>query len=728
MDIDSSVSVPSSSPSIKGADADPAAAPPPTKKAKLAAAAARKSASRKNWEQRMAKLPARTPWSITNKRGYALCEDFVHYYREVQEIVPAAEWAEFERYYLRELPTSSRIFSLSQMNHLTRTYLEELFKPMEGLQNIELDGKSFSLPAPVSPEWYPRSSCWTYPITRKGLRVTPELKHFKAFLGTEDEAGHLNGQELVSMLPPLLLAVESHHKVLDMCAAPGSKTGQLLEALHGDSPSNLSPKGMVIGNELDISRSYMLTNKLQRMGSPSYLVTSYDATQFPTMHLHGAPLLFDRILCDVPCSGDGTIRKTPYIASSWKNMNAITLHPLQLNIASRAVELLEIGGRMIYSTCSINPLENEAVVAALLKKYSGVLELVDVSSELPGFKSSSGLSSWKVYDKALGLVESFATAPKVNNLLLHESMFPPVVGEGQTDPLNLARCVRISPHLNDTGGFFIAVLKKVAATGTEGQDPVASLSKRQLKKQKATETATSPPRAKAKVSGYEKMKSFQETPLVTMKGGVLAGVTAALEGHFGVTAPDYSLFFSKEEAKSVIQVNPLIRDLLIASQDGSLLSDKSALQIINAGVKILTDTKSRKTGAEDDDQVKLRLSQEGCKLQTPFIRKQILTVSFEELQSLVAAKLTLTFKESASLKAKSAHLARGSILVKFEPEPEEELAKHTPIGRAQRSQPLSFAGWLGNDSIGININKMQRASLRPLLLSEDYTTPTPPKA
>lgn len=74
-------------------------------------------------------------------------------------------------------------------------------------------------------------------------------------------------------------------------------------------------------------------------------------------------MLFDRILCDVPCSGDGTIRKAPDIWRRWTPGNGNGLHPLQLRIALHACQMLKEGGRLVYSTCTFNPIEDEAVVA-----------------------------------------------------------------------------------------------------------------------------------------------------------------------------------------------------------------------------------------------------------------------------------------------------------------------------------------------------------------------------
>ena len=83
---------------------------------------------------------------------------------------------------------------------------------------------------------------------------------------------------------------------------------------------------------------------------------------------------FDRIICDVPCSGDGTTRKNPSIWHRWSIEYALEMHTLQLQIAIRAAALCKVGGLVAYSTCSLNPLENESVVAELLARGRGSLE------------------------------------------------------------------------------------------------------------------------------------------------------------------------------------------------------------------------------------------------------------------------------------------------------------------------------------------------------------------
>lgn len=249
----------------------------------------------------------------------------------------------------------------------------------------------------------------------------------------------------------------------------------------------------MIANDVDSKRSYTLVHQAKRLNSPCLLVTNHDASQFPrldvkeevvdrsgdTMEVDG-PLMFDRILADVPCSGDGTLRKNPAIWRHWLRQNAFGLHrfvflrkPLrltlfysscfyrmQLSILKRAFQLLKPGGRMVYSTCSMHPLENEAVVAAALQMKEGEsMRLVDVSAQLPSLQRKPGLTSWNVYAGRSGdEYVSFEQVPPKERKEIRETMFP-----GPPDVmarLGLTHCLRVYPHLQDTGGFFVAVLEK----------------------------------------------------------------------------------------------------------------------------------------------------------------------------------------------------------------------------------------------------------------------------
>jgi 16S rRNA C967 or C1407 C5-methylase (RsmB/RsmF family) len=199
----------------------------------------------------------------------------------------------------------------------------------------------------------------------------PELAHLHRWIVRMNANGVISRQELVSMIPVALLAIEPSHTVLDMCASPGSKTTQALEMLHA---SKVSPSGFVIANEMVCARSFVLARRCAALGEACarLAVTSHRAQIFPSADADGdADGGYDRIICDVPCSGDGTFRKYRDKWAHWRPHMGRQLHSIQLQIALRAAHLLKTGGVMTYSTCSLNPLENEAVVAQLILRAQG---------------------------------------------------------------------------------------------------------------------------------------------------------------------------------------------------------------------------------------------------------------------------------------------------------------------------------------------------------------------
>ena len=133
--------------------------------------------------------------------------------------------------------------------------------------------------------------------------------------------------------------------------------------------------GCVIANDADYSRAQMLIHQINRSGTAGMAVINHPGQFLPQLYSHKINHLkqkfqFDKVLCDVPCSGDGATRKIPLKWAKWHTADGIALHPLQLSILMKSVNLLKRGGLIVYSTCSLNPIENEAVLAGLLKKVA----------------------------------------------------------------------------------------------------------------------------------------------------------------------------------------------------------------------------------------------------------------------------------------------------------------------------------------------------------------------
>jgi len=363
-------------------------------------------------------------------------------------------------------------------------------------------------------------------------QLCPELK---SLLVKNSANGCIARQEIGSMLPVLSLVGlgsipsssiydsikksstflgSSHHlRILDMCASPGSKTLQALE--------QLGPiRGRIVANDVHPLRLQTLKDAIQRSGlCPETFLsrvkyTNEDASQFP---IPKSKRLFDVILVDVPCSGDGTIRKEAksdknLILSSWSPNIGNALHELQVRILIRAMELIRVGGDICYSTCSLNPVEDEAVVAAAIahfqkkdeKESSKVFELLDFPIRVvPGFVRRNGVHNWKIADyitkidsnpkrginpdsskgvkddneksdtdsdneNDFGSIrwhESYDEAVENGMIHAYETLWPLSKSIDENTPSSqkppLEKCTRLFPQDQDTGGFFVALIRRL---------------------------------------------------------------------------------------------------------------------------------------------------------------------------------------------------------------------------------------------------------------------------
>jgi multisite-specific tRNA:(cytosine-C5)-methyltransferase len=380
------------------------------------------------------------------------------------------------------------------------------------ITSITHSGEIVESPKPV--DWYPDQLAWYMTTPKHIVRRFPPFASFQKFLVAETDVGNISRQEVVSMIPPLCMDVKPGMTVLDLCAAPGSKSAQLIEMVHGgeeersrtvaqhledglhrpasqDYEDDGRSTGLLIANDIDYRRAHMLIHQMKRLSSPNIIVTNHDAALYPSIKVPSNPmsdgkptpnkyLKFDRILADVPCSGDGTCRKNLEIWRSWNPGNALGLHSTQVRILLRALQMLKVGGRVVYSTCSMNPVEDEAVLATVLERCGGTekVEIVDSSEYLPGLRRHVGMQTWKIMDKQGRIWNNYEDVMRqrehegMDGLgRLQESMFPP------KDDIHLERCMRVYPHLQDTGAFFIAILEKKSEikAKTEGQPKPAQV-------------------------------------------------------------------------------------------------------------------------------------------------------------------------------------------------------------------------------------------------------------
>ncbi len=227
----------------------------------------------------------------------------------------------------------------------------------------------------------------------------------------EHFAGLIYKQEPSSMIPPEVMKPTEGDLVLDLAAAPGSKTTQLAQ--------HMKNEGLIVANDVNVKGIKALTSNLERLGVLNVCVTQMDGMRFGRLFTN----VFDMVLVDAPCSAEGTIRKSYKAVFEWGEWVSEKLSRIQRMLLVSAFKATRPGGIIVYSTCTFAPEENEGVVSYLLERYP--VETVEI--KLEGLNASSAVMEW-------------------NGERFHEGV---------------ARCVRVYPHKNDVGGFFVAKLRKL---------------------------------------------------------------------------------------------------------------------------------------------------------------------------------------------------------------------------------------------------------------------------
>ena len=190
------------------------------------------------------------------------------------------------------------------------------------------------------------------------------------------EAGAWYLQEPSAMIPAAVLNAQPGERILDLCAAPGGKTTQNALRMQG--------QGTIVCNEPIADRARILSRNVERMGIPNAIVVS----AWPEKLAAIWPEAFDAIQCDAPCSGEGMFRRHPESRDEWNEESPAGCAKRQGDILDSAALMLRPGGRLVYSTCTLNQIENEGVVEEFLRRHDDyVLE----AFTLPGLDAPDGM-------------------------------------------------------------------------------------------------------------------------------------------------------------------------------------------------------------------------------------------------------------------------------------------------------------------------------------------------
>jgi 16S rRNA (cytosine1407-C5)-methyltransferase len=224
---------------------------------------------------------------------------------------------------------------------------------------------------------------------------------------------HITGnyyiQSLSSMLPPLVMDPQPGERVLDLCAAPGSKTTMLAQMMQNE--------GSLVANEIQHNRAGILTFNIERMTAFNTAVLKMPGEQIASYY----PEFFDKILVDAPCSGLGIIQKKGEVSSWWNEELIKKLTFMQYKLLVSAIKALKEGGTLVYSTCTLTVEENEEMLQTILDAYPVSLEKISLPLE---------------------------TAPGFTAIL------------GKTFSPDIAKSCRLDPLVTGSEGFFVAKLVK----------------------------------------------------------------------------------------------------------------------------------------------------------------------------------------------------------------------------------------------------------------------------
>ncbi len=296
-------------------------------------------------------------------------EKFIERYSDL------TDWQEFKRYSLSFLRKSIRVNTL-------KSSADEIKKRL-------------------SPDWRLEQIPWC----KEGFWIKGDRRDIGNL--KEHSLGYIYVQEAASMIPPIVLDPKPREIVLDIAAAPGSKTTQIAQYMEN--------KGIIVANDVSHDRLASLGVNVQRCGVKNAVLTMKRGQQIKNIE-------FDKILVDAPCSGTGTIRKSVKTVYTWNPDMVKKMAAEQKKLICHAFSLLKEGGTMVYSTCTMEPDENEGVIDFFLSKN-----------------------------------EDARIMPIKLNIKRSE---PITEFEGNQYNPEVKKCLRIWPQDNDSEGFFVCKIIK----------------------------------------------------------------------------------------------------------------------------------------------------------------------------------------------------------------------------------------------------------------------------
>jgi len=303
---------------------------------------------------------------------------------KLRRIIPANQWNQVLKSFNEERPTTFRVNTLKPS---TQTMKERLEPQGFKIENVLWNKDAF--------------------ILRKGRQKDLEKTNLY-------KNGEIYVQGLSSMVPPLVLAPQPGEKVLDLTAAPGSKTTQIAALMKN--------QGQIVANDNNAIRLEKLKANAALQGATNVTVLEAGEGGMVWKENHEA---FDKVLLDAPCSSEGRFQlDTPSTYGYWREDTNRKMAKDQRRLLKSAVLSVKPGGTLVYSTCTFSPEENEMVVQWALETYGGALEIEDVTLPMP--LHTRGLTQW-------------------GDLKFHPSV---------------AKSVRVLP-IPDVEGFFAVRFKKV---------------------------------------------------------------------------------------------------------------------------------------------------------------------------------------------------------------------------------------------------------------------------